>query len=343
VRLIIFITVYCLMMYMVYPQTLASFIASLRNLIAPPLFLLFGYGIARRVKFKATCILYVAIGFFVYLFGLYEQFVNPNFWVERGLSKVWELKGIKIGYGGLPMNVYSSEMVGGQQIRRMISLFADPIHLGAFLFLSFLLAVYLRRKIIAFLFLTGCILTVSKGALLGVLISLVIYVIINKAGTIYASLTSLFCGVCVIAFILFSLSSSTGSMLAHINGFTGAFGSLVRHPFGLGCGNVGVLASLNGTVKSSITESGFGSLIGQIGLVGLLAYIYFYRQIFIVSRQCVDKRQKTILLCLSLSILFNMLFNEVGMSPNSCGPYFICIGIIIFHIKNNGSKVSFDF
>ena len=69
-------------------------------------------------------------------------------------------------------------------------------------------------------------------------------------------------------------------------------------------------------------------IISQLGIVGLLIYMIYFAKLY---RKCTFlKNKKDLLLTLSLlfSVIVNIFFNEVALSPNTCAIYFLIIGFI---------------
>ncbi len=385
------LTGYAFVLFVMNPVTITSFLSTFRNLITPFSFLLLGATLSKRVSLTAVCDLIVTFGLIVVAFGLFELFVFQSFWVDFNLEDLWRLKGmvdfnledlwrlkgIPVSDIHLPVNFYSSERFAGVHVRRMTSLFADPVNLGTFLFSMFLVAWYRRRWIAAAIACVGCALAISKGALLGFLIWVFIYCLIKSdriwvkraallfvvaaaAGFlgcalaiskgallgfliwvfIYCLIKSdriwvkraalLFVVAAAAGFLIFSFANSTGSVAAHMRGAIGGVISIVRNPFGYGCGNVGVLAALaNETAMRGAEESGFGVIAGEVGVVGVMLYSTMFavgvRGFLAIS----DKNLRIMALTLLLSIFSNIMFNEVALSPNSCGIYFSLMGLVL--------------
>lgn len=324
------LTVYAFVLFVMNPVTITSFLSTFRNLITPFSFLLLGATLSRRVSLTAVCDLIVTFGLIVVAFGLFELFVFQSFWVDFNLEDLWRLKGIPVSDIHLPVNFYSSERFAGVHVRRMTSLFADPVNLGTFLFSMFLVAWYRRRWIAAAIACVGCVLTISKGALLGFLIWVFIYCLIKSDRIWVKRAALLFVVAAAAGFLIFSFANSTGSVAAHMRGAIGGIISIVQNPFGYGCGNVGVLAALaNDTAMRGAEESGFGVVAGEVGVVGIAAYISIFVFGVKTSISLDEKRGRIVALTLLLSIFANIVFNEVALSPNSCGIYFSVLGVML--------------
>lgn len=320
---------YALILFIANPVTITSFLSTLRNLITPFSFLLLGAILSKRVSLTTVCDLILMLGLIVVAFGLFELFVYRDFWIDLNLEELWRLKGIPVSATHLPMNFYSSEQFGGVHARRMTSLFADPVNLGTFLFCMFLVAWYRKKWIVVAVACVGCALTISKGALLGFLIWVFVYFLIKSNKMWMKRVALLFVAATAAGFLIFSFTNSTGSVAAHLEGAFGGISSVARNPFGYGCGNVGVLASLaNDSAMRGAEESGFGVIAGEVGIVGVATYLFVFARGVRAVTLIGEKREKIIAASLLLSIFANILFNEVALSPNSCGIYFSLLGVI---------------
>lgn len=328
---------YAIVLYVVHPSTITSFASTLRNLITPFCFFLLGAVLADRVSLDSFCDLVIAFGLIVIAFGFIECFMFPDFWVKANIHDLWGLKGIEIPVDQPPSNFYSSETINGVHMRRMASFFADPVNLGTFLFCVFAAAWYRRRWLMVALAVASCALTVSKGALLGFLVWIFVYFLITSENVWVKRVALLFVVAVGIGFLGFSAVSSTGSVAAHMRGALGGLESIIENPFGYGCGNVGVLAALANTrAMRGVEESGFGVIAGEVGVIGVALYAILF---FIALKGCFevrDKRVKIMSCTLLLAIFANIMFNEVALSPNSCGVYFSLLGVVL------GGGVSHD-
>lgn len=321
---------YAVALFVIFPAPITSFASTLRNLITPFCFLLLGAVLSERLSLDSLCDMVILLGLVVVVFGLFERFVFPNFWVEANIQDLWGLKGITVYDHRPPNNFYSSELFGGLQTRRMASLFADPVHLGTFLFGMFAAAWYRKRWFMVGLAVASCVLTISKGALLGFLVWIFIYCLITSDNVWVKRGSLAFVVTVALGFLAFTAVNSTGSAAAHMRGALGGLFSIVENPFGYGCGNVGVLASLaNKGAMRGVEESGFGVIAGEVGVVGVAMYVAMFVFALKESISLADKRMKILALTLLLSIFANIMFNEVALSPNSCGIFFSLMGAML--------------
>lgn len=331
--LLLLMVLYGAGMMVVQGNNIQAGIASARNLVAPFLFFLIGYYAASYVDLKRYLRLIVTLGWLVLVAAAVEYFV-PNFWPSIGLHHLWELKGIDVTVNSLlPKNFYASEQLApGEFIRRMAGPFADPVNFGTFLFAVTCVAWFMRSRLLFVATLVATVLTVSKGAFLGLLTFTAVWAKKFRSTAEFVFLA----GAAVLAgiyFYAFTQSSSTGSTAAHIDGFAAAFVELPSHPAGRGFGGTGVLAGLfldeGAEGGSAIVESGIGMVIGQLGVLGLIIYISFFALIVRAVHRIRDNRVYVLGMALVLAFILNAAFNEVALSPNSCAVYFIILGLLV--------------
>jgi hypothetical protein len=304
-------------------------LASLRNILNPAMFAFLGAALAPFVVLRRLMIYISLIALAVAAFGYYEIFVNPHVWASLHIAELWEKKGLPINtVTGLPGNFYSSETIGSGVLRRMTSTFADPVNLGTFLFLGFMTSWYLRWWWLRLVIVVAMFLTVSKGALIGLL---VFWVIRSRNSRSAVSYPVVVAGAVVIglAFVAYSLSNSTGSLTAHVHGLTGGFERLPGHPFGSGLGTSGVLANLaSANGPTAVAESGLGVIAGQLGIIGLGLFTWLCVVIYRGISSLADQRERILGFTLLYAIILNIAFNEVALSPNSSAGYFVILGIL---------------
>ena len=316
-----------------FGANLTAAIASARNIAAPMLFLLIGLYASQVTQLTRYLRYLVWLGVAAIIFGFIEA-NTPGFWQGIGLQSLWEKKGIQVIPGlGLPKNFFASEqLVPGEFIRRMAGPFADPVNFGTFLFAVFVAAWYVRSRVGQVLAGVAVVLAVSKGALLGVLIFLAVWTT-KVRSRFEAFLASVAVAVVGTYFFAFTQSSSTGSTAAHVGGLLAAFTEVVTHPLGRGFGGTGVLAGLfaeeGSESGSNILESGLGTIIGQLGVPGIILYAVFFGSILAAIHRIPGVRERVLGYSLTFAFIANMAFNEVALSPNSCAPYFIALGLLI--------------
>lgn len=325
--LVLVLLVHGVILFLVHPISITLMISSFRNILSCMLIYLYALSLGRKCRVEFFYRIFELIAWFVILFGLVEYLWGIEVWNQLGITQLWNLKGIKTNVVGVPLNWFSSEKIGGNQVRRMVSGFADPVNLGTYLFAAFIMAWYRKRKVLALLLALCCVLTISKGALLGFLIFMVVFVWYNDKSKMAIPLISIISVGVAVGFFQYSLEFSTGSMMAHIMGFINSLKLLFTNPFGLGIGSVGVLAGLfsSSLVNTTVAETGIGVIIAQLGWIGLICYIGFFVKLFNAPKHWKKhhKDSKILYYTLLLTFIANVIFNEVALSPNSCALYFI--------------------
>ena len=329
---LVFLVLYGAATVVLFQPDLTAAIASSRNIVAPFLFLLIGLHASTWAKGVVYLRYLVMLGFAAIIFGFIEANV-PHFWDTLNLRGLWEKKGISVqADSGLPKNFFASEqLVPGEFLRRMAGPFADPVNFGTFLFAVFMAAWYLKGLLAKILTVAAIVLAVSKGALLGLFVFFAVWTryFASRISHITALLVL---GAGAFGFYAFTLTSSTGSTTAHIDGFTAAFVEFPHHPMGRGLGSSGVLAGLfseGSESTSAVTESGLGMVIGQLGIVGLVIYVVFFVLVSQYVLRIREVRDRTLAAGLLGGFMLNAAFNEVALSPNSAAPYFIILGLVI--------------
>lgn len=304
---------------------MVAMVTSARNMITPAVFLLLGLLVAKRVSQVHFTNGIAVLAWLTIGFGLVEYALSEWVWDLFNIDTLWIKKGIpNLAHWGLPANFVSSERFFGEQIRRMASSYADPVNFGTVLFLFFAVAWATRRWLLVVLCLLAIAMAISKGALLGLLIFLTVWAYHFGSRFLFA------CGA-VAAVVLgsglvaYTLLHSTQSLLTHVHGLVAAITSLPAHPFGRGLGGVGVLAE----GSDDIRESGLGLIIGQLGLLAFVLFGSFFGGIQRRLKAVPEVREKVLVAALFYAIFFNIAFNEVALSPNSCAGYFLLIGIVL--------------
>jgi len=289
--LIILASVYFIVGYFVSPsRNLLSF----RQLMIIPLFYSFGRFFVNRVDFSRIKRVFFLIMILVCFSGYIERFIlydqQERFWIFAGIGEYMKMKGLEgwsFGIGGTPGSFYTVDLRGVGNIdhlRRMASLlFAEPTIFGQFLVMPILYCIFARKRVWAPVFAGALLASLSKGGLLAVLLALIFYYVQNKRNAIVSAVIlvgglALIVGIVSLAFF----SSSFASVAVHLIGLADNFHNLLQFPFGRGVGSAGnwaVLASYGNESTEEIGsgESYLGTLIGQLGIVGLAFYgLLFY-------------------------------------------------------------------
>ncbi|MGQ7365004.1 polymerase [Streptococcus suis] len=321
----------------VFPTTIAAYLSSMRNILSPLLIFFYSVYSFKNVDLNRVYKYFSLIIFVILIFGVIEYVVGNSIWSSLNIKQLWALKGMPIENRIVPGNWYSSELVGGNQLRRMVSTFADPVNLGSFLFAAYMFAWYFDKKILQIGLLISFVLSVSKGAFLSFLVFVIVFSWIKDRTKIFGIFGLVISTIAGGIFYLFSQSSSYGSMNAHIDGFLSALSIPIHYPLGMGVGSVGVLASKLGSeaaLSSEVLETGIGMIIAQLGFVGVIIYATFFIKLSSFGKRFKEKNDKIMWFTLLYGFLANAMFNEVALSPNSCALYFIMLGMLYNKINN---------
>lgn len=299
--------------------------SSFRNLSTPWVFFLLGFMSIRVVKFDTLLKMVSYLGYFIICFGFLEYFLDKQVWLYLNIEMLWAKKGLpNVAEWGLPLNFVSSERIFGEQMRRMASSYADPVNFGTVLFLIAAVAWYTKKYLLLTLSIICMGLAISKGAFLGLLVLFVVWSYFYTNRIVFA-IAGMGAGTLGVAFLVYSSLHSTQSVAAHSQGLWSALATLPSYPMGRGLGNVGVLSGEGGDIK----ESGLGIIIGQLGVFGMLLYGFFFSVLAKMSLSIPTIRDKVFATTLIISILINIAFNEVALSPNSSAGYFMILGLML--------------
>lgn len=267
-------------------------VLSFRQLLIIPLLVLYGACFTGRTELRFVWTVMFLMLVAVCLSGYVERFVlfdaQERFWRAAGIDAYMHMKGFgawAFGPWGTPGNFYSSDLLSvlGVQVRRMTSLLiGDPTLLGQILVLPFLYSWFAKRWAWAAFFGIAILCAVSKGGLLGCVLGLGFWSYQRRGSAVKkvlipAAMAGLGLGLAVLV-----QSGMVVSMALHFRGLATNVLSMVTHPFGKGIGGAGnfaVLAAESGGVANtsqSLAASGesyLGTVIGQLGVVGLAAYL----------------------------------------------------------------------
>jgi hypothetical protein len=195
---------------------------------------------------------------------------------------------------------------------RMVSSFLDPINLGHTLVFGLCLLVYENsikmlkpvRMTLAFFFLVGIFLTISKGAIMQFF--LVAIVLNSKIRLPFRIIFSL----AVVPFLYVFVSDSVNFSI-HYSGLRSSISSISLLGHGLAMvGNYAKMFAPDSMLDTGIGDSFWGSLIGQIGFFGFLAWLYpFWKITQILPPNHYIKRllYSQLLVCALSENAFNLL------------------------------------
>ena len=260
------------MNYLIVNPNYSAPLNNLRQLISPLFLILFFVAIFRRVKNYEEikrCALFVH--YFLFFFGLFDLIFGV--WKRFGLYDFFRLKGIPVDSFGLSYMFYEPIL---NYSLRMTSALLDPISLGHYFATFFCFCWYVpvfsrkQEKYVFFTSLVGLLLTFSKGAMLQVFFMLVLF---NKRIILPIRILSIL----IPLYIVYIIPNKTG-LLIH---FYGVYRSIVTLSFfGHGVGSVGNYAKMFSNDLSKyyllgISDTFIGSLVGQVGVFGLILWLTF--------------------------------------------------------------------
>jgi len=248
-------------------------IYSLRQLLAP--ILIFGFGYYLRINEhgleKVVHYLY-KISFWIIITGIF--FLAINVWDIILLKNYFNAKGIPVDPNGLSYMFYEPAF---SYIQRMVSTVLDPISLGHMLAAPLIMSYYgifvkgKKRRKYLIVFTIGILLTISKGAILQVVLA--VFFFNKKLSKLIRYLIPLLFVILVIILI------NIKGILIHLLGFKNAIAYLNLLGHGLGMvGNYAKMFSddLSVYYRIHISDTFMGSVIGQLGLFGFMFWISFF-------------------------------------------------------------------
>lgn len=308
-----------------FHASILGMITSARNMLSPFLFLMLGLLLAERVRLATFLTLVAMLAWATIAFGFVEYLSVKSVWSALNIDQLWIKKGIpNLAEWGMPANFVSSEKFFGEQVRRMVSSYADPVNFGTVLFLFFMVAWYTRRWALVVACLIATALAISKGAVLGLLIFVMVRMWHSGNRALFAFGVAVSC-VAGAGVVGYTLTHSTQSLATHVQGLWAAIMSLPEHPFGRGLGGVGVLAK----DRTDLRESGLGLIIGQLGVLAFVLFGTFFYGIWRWISRLADQRTAVFARSMFLGLFANIAFNEVALSPNSSAGYFVLLGLLI--------------
>ncbi|MFC3340484.1 hypothetical protein [Paracandidimonas soli] len=267
-------------------------VANIRQLIAPIVVLYFFCSI-RLSGFDVRAIYgFLKLNLFVvFLWGGVELYFE--LWKKADLSLFFTLKGIPVDQYGLSYMFYEP-IIGYRE--RMTSSFLDPISLGHFFACFFILAFYKKesfgkyRALFLFISLLGLTLTFSKGAMLQLFVALTVL------NGFIPLVIRFFCALMPLMVYLV-IPNKTGINI-HLSGLYNSITNI--NIFGYGIGSVGNYAKmfsddLSVYYEKGISDTYIGSLLGQIGSLGL----FFWLFLMVLAIFPLSNRNRTPLILLS--------------------------------------------
>lgn len=266
-----------LLMTVVFHKLEPWAIYNLRQILAPILIVIFGYNLKLNENYQSELVKdFFKILFIVLVIGIAIRFFH--LWNVIDLSNYFSIKGIPVDSRGLSYMFYEPAF---SYVERLASTLLDPISLGHIITCALIMLFYGvgmsgRKRIVYIIFLFVClILTFSKGAVLQLILATFF---LNKSLSLKLRI------LIPVSFVVLSLMLlNLDGILIHLVGLKNAV--IYMNIFGHGLGMVGNYAKMFAEdltlyYKYEISDTFLGSLLGQIGIVGMLIWLSFFRRYF---------------------------------------------------------------
>lgn len=305
-------------------------LASIRQIIIPFILILIGLnGSLNKNQFIAFKKNLIKLVFTITIFGFFEIFFE--IWHVFDLTNYFESKNIPV-YGLDNLDFYNYPVFFVEPIfhgiKRMSSTLLDPINFGHILTFVLSLLIFdkslnLSRKfrtLIILFFSVALILTFSKGAILQLfLVFLFTYTRISVGIKLII--------LSILVYLMIFISDFHDGVKIHLEGIKNAIESTTL--FGHGLSKTGNQASLFSEQSIDIGDTFIGSILGQIGLLGLLLWLLpFY---ILVKKNKYDLLSIIIIAQLIIAIISENSFNLLSVS-------LLCITLGINLNKNYGNE-----
>lgn len=324
-------------------------ITSVRQLIIPFLAFYFGRSlfINDEREIKDIVLFFVKICIFIALFGFFERFIlGDNFWTEIGTRQFAINKGQQMYYteAGIMGSYYTYDLAAifNKAIRRLVSITAEPLSTAHILSLGFIMLLFLRKSFSHKFFVVssiiiglGIILGISKGAFLIVILSCIIYAMDNVKNKKYVYyVLSVFM---ILGIIIIGLNVGKNTSIGyHLDGFIDGIKNISILGHGIGKSGLNGLIYGNTGTEVLTAESTFGSILGQIGLVGMILFTVFFVLIIFelfANRKLFKQNYTMMTIAVILSIFIECLLSESAISIIGTSFYFIFAGILCEYIS----------
>ena len=330
---------------------------SLRQLMAIPFFVLFGYYFINKIDIIKIEVWVYKLLIIIALLACFERFLlNGNdydFMKFIGVEKWTEMKGW--GYN-VPASWYSGDLriIFNDKVRRMPGLLiGDAVNFGQLMLFPLMYSVFLKKNIMIILFGLAAILSLSKGAVIGFIIGYSVYLYREKLKLVnkIIFLVSIITISSIFIYQFLPQLEAIGSIKKHYLGWYSNILNLPENIFGAGIGSGGNFAIRFGQVGTSdafnlstqpqfetshilLGESYFGTMISQLGIIGVLFYFYYPFKLLKINLP----QYETFLKAAQYSILglfFVGLFSETAFTYIGTGMIIVFIPFIINYNKSS--------
>ena len=303
---------------------------NIRQLLAPFLIISFPYIIKIPIKLNKELILFI-LRFILFLIIIGVVFMFVDIWSVIDLSNYFSAKGIPTYSNGMPAMFFEPSM---NYANRLVSTILDPISFGhiitaCFISLFFIKSLGRNRKLFLIIFLIGLLLTFSKGAIFQLIIAL--FLLNNRLNIIVRILVPFL--TLVFGFFFINLAG----IIIHFKGLY--FSILNINFFGHGLGLVGNYAKMFAEDLSvynemKISDTFIGSVLGQLGIIGLLVWLtFFYRHLIDLLRNRMLAGSIIIISQLIISVLSENTLNLTSFFI----PGFIAVLVNKYQLHENSN------
>lgn len=299
-------------------------VTSLRQMIIPFILVLVGVNLGDRLNLNSLKKFIVNVAVFCLFFGFIE--ILFSIWHYINITNYFHIKNIptyNLSYTErfhYPV-FFIEPILGG--LKRMTSFILDPINLGhTFAFIISLLMfdeglIKKRDKKYALIlfFAIGLCLTFSKGAILQLILT--IFFVTKK---ISLSIKLIIVG--LLCVLLIHAANFHDGIKIHLDGLVVSLSNI--NLFGHGLGTVGNQAAMFGNPILKIGDTYFGSILGQIGVVGYL--LWFLPFFVIIRRVNYNLIAKIFLAQILISMISENSFNLLSI-------FLVCTFLGIYYVK----------
>lgn len=330
-------------------------IVSVRQLMLPFVCIYFGKLVRLTNKgFRTVMSSFLSLAAVVALLGLVEILCyKDTLWQKLPFMQYSINKGTEAfgSYNGVMLNFYTWDFqsIVQEPLRRLVSLYVDPLITGHILFLAFVM-VSIKKKSPAVWFLMAlyglaAILTLSKGIYLSFAVYGALYLFFRylypkirekkKWHLFWLIVVGMGVSVIAAAMVLYTAFPDSATAI-HMEGLLNGFSNAGL--FGHGMGKAGVMTSISGAEESLSRESFFGVVATQTGLVGITVFLAFFIQVAVklIRKMLQDKNpQDFAALALLCALLVEMPFSESSVSIVGTGLHFIFIGIRLSKVEGS--------
>lgn len=328
----------CLLFFFIGDAGIYTRFISLRQILTPIVMILYGFTFEKsKIDNRKLLTFIVNLGMAHAIFGFVERFIlGDRFWIALHIEKYMEYKGFAhwVFGRGVPGDFYSADLYAiFGSVRRLAGIFtADPILTAHFLAFSIVILLYVnifeRKKNVIYLvtMTVALLLTLCKGAILivGIAYWYRVYKQNKAVGIISVGIP-----IAVVIYIITQDVFDTVSI--HINGLTSSLGT--EYLIGKGIGTSGNLARAFGGSSSTAGESYIGTLIGQMGILGLLSFVFMITSL---SRQLIrgnKSRLSYAIFAYIIAVLIESFMSESAINFVGSGVAFIIFGKMVAESK----------